>query len=523
MPRSHHLRWRRVRCSIWSRASRGAVLALLLGGAACWLAPPVWASGAWTAVDPYALPAGAVAGSAQLGFATGGVATLAYLDSAGELHAGTVAPGSAYAEQLALPGVTALSLAEAPDGAAVLEWSAATGAVQAAYRAARHRVWGAPVTVASGVTGGLVTAIATGGEAAAGVLPNTGGGYHVATFHRSGGFGSLVASGGVAAPVLSGLALGYDSAGTLTVALASAGKLELQSLPATSAARPPTFVAGDVAAGTLQLAVAPDGAAVLAYDGSAGAEALVRASGTRGGWSAPVLVAPGAATLSAAISPGAEPAAVARANRVYVLYAAGGCVGIVRASVGSAFSAARCVAGTSASAGAPVSGGMAFAGGGLEGAAASGAGVFAIRWPASASAPEAAVPLASAGALTQVLGDGDGDVATLWNAAAAGPLNASAFVTSGPVLLTEHVPAAAVVDRSVTMSATFADLWSGVAALPTWSFGRGQIVQGAQVSHAYGRAGVYTVRVTAIDALGNRTSARFKVVVRPGPSGAAGA
>lgn len=500
------------------------MLAVLLGGAAGWLAPPVWASGAWTAVDPYALPAGAVAGSAQLGFATGGVATLAYLDSAGELHAGTISPGSAFAEQLAVPGASALSLAEAPDGAAVLGWTTSAGTVSAAYRPAGHHLWAAPVTVAAGVTGRLVTAIAPGGQGAAGVQPSAGGGYRVATFHPSGGFGSLVATGGGAAPALSGLALGYNAAGTLTVALAAAGKLEVQQLPASSAALPPATVAGDVAAGALQLAVAPDGAAVIAYEGAAGAEAVVRAAGSRGAWSTPVLVAPGAALLTTAISPGTEPSAVAPANRAYVLYTGGGCVGIVRASVGGAFSPARCLAGAAAPAGAPVAGGLGFTGsGGLDGAVSTGGGVFAIRWPASAGAPDAAVALGSSGTLTQVVGDGAGDVAALWDAAGGDPLDVSAFVTSGPVLVAEHVPKVAVVDRSVTMSATFADLWSGVAALPTWSFGGGQRVQGAQVSHAYGRAGVYTVRVTAIDALGHRTSARFTVVVRQGSSGAAGA
>jgi hypothetical protein len=504
-----------VRWSIWSRAWRGAVLAVFLGGAACWLAPPVWASGAWTPVDPYALPAGALAGSAQLAFGTGGVATAAYLDSAGELHAGTVAPGSAFAEQLAVPGATALSLAEAPDGAAVLAWSTATGSTQAAYRPAGRRVWATPVTVAAAVTGRLLTAIAAGGQAAAGVQPSAGGGYRVATFHPTGGFGSLVGTGGGAAPALSGLALGYDAAGTLTVALAAAGKLEVQALPASSAALPPAIVAVDVAAGALQLAVAPDGAAVLGYEGPAGVEAAVRGPGTGAGWSTPIVVAPGATPLSAAISPGT----VARTNRAYVVYAGGGCVGIVRAPVGGAFSPARCLPGASAPPASPASAELAFGARGAVGAASTGAGVFAIGWPMFASAPDAAVPLASSGALTEVLGDGAGDIAALWDAPPGGGLDVSAFVTSGPVLVASHVPRVAVVDRSVTMSATFADLWSGVAALPTWSFGGGVSVQGAQVSHAYGRAGTYTVRVTAVDALGNRTSARFKVVVRGGAAG----
>jgi hypothetical protein len=79
---------------------------------------------------------------------------------------------------------------------------------------------------------------------------------------------------------------------------------------------------------------------------------------------------------------------------------------------------------------------------------------------------------------------------------------------SGPVLAKLSVPARAKRRSPVRFSVAPFDEWSSLAGPPRWSFGDGATARGAAVTHRYARAGSYTVRVSAADAVGNRTSRR---------------
>jgi hypothetical protein len=56
-------------------------------------------------------------------------------------------------------------------------------------------------------------------------------------------------------------------------------------------------------------------------------------------------------------------------------------------------------------------------------------------------------------------------------------------------------------------------VWSPVTT--SWSFGDGALADGLNVQHAFRRAGAFTVRVTAADAVGNTATAARRVTIRP--------
>lgn len=482
---------RRVRCSL---------LAVLSAGAAGWLAPAARASPAWTPASQYPLPAGAIASSARVEFADGDVATVAYLDTGGVLHAGTIAPGRGYVQQLSIASSgTPPSLAVSPDGAAVLEWVGPDLSTFAAYRPAHRAGWDEPVTVAY-QDGTLVTAISPTDSAAAGVTA-AGGGFSLSTFRPDDAFATPATAG---QPPDTGLALGYDEAGALTLSFISGSDV----IAATGGLSTMQIVATDAVGSTTVLGVGPDGSAVVAYSGPTGTEAVIRdQAGER--WSGSVVVAPGQPPVAAAISPAAAPYAIAPARQAYVLSADAGCAFLSRAPIGGGFTSSRCLPGGGAG-----QGGIGFIGGNAYAAWSGAGGVFGIGWRPAASAPGRVAKLSPTGSLTQALADSAGDFAALWST--GGSLTASAFETSGPLRLSASVPRTTQVDRSTVMSVTVGDPWPLAVRPPVWTFGDGTTVVGAQVSHTYARPGLYTVRVVATDALGNATVERFRVRVGGG-------
>lgn len=284
------------------------------------------------------------------------------------------------------------------------------------------------------------------------------------------------------------------------------------------------------------LGVAPDGSAVIAfqYVHYASPKTLdvnaVTRSGATGTWSAVADVGAGGA------SSGPEAAGVSADGEAYVLYRFQGfssgdsCVGVTRAAVGGAeFSPPRCVSPINFEAG---FGSMAFLGndayfawsgepeGGKEYV------VEGSRWLDSAPQPDSFTDLDARGssiALDELVPDEDGSVAAFWTRQTEPEpkkiemsLRVAAFDAGGPNLLSAAVPASAVAGQPVAMSASFADLWSGLGEPPSWSFGDGTTGSGAQISHAYAAPGVYTVTVTARDGLGNTTSSTYSITVAPG-------
>jgi hypothetical protein len=336
------------------------------------------------------------------------------------------------------------------------------------------------------------------------------------------------------------LALGFDAGGDLTAAF----RLELPNTRHTLAAERRPASSGvwgsleDVTGSDVTsdaegpaLGVAPDGSAALAfqYVHYAGSKTLdvnaVTRSGATGSWTEPVDVAAGGA------SSGPMAARVSPTDHAYVLYSFQGkssgedCVGAVRSPVGTnAFTSPHCVSPTNFN---PGFGGVALLGNDAyfawSGQPSGGENYVTegSRWLDASPMPDSFTDLdapAKSIRLEQIVSDEDGSVAAFWNAEVAPKefkLRAAAFDAGAPNLLGATIPASAVAGQPVAMSASFADLWSGLGEPPSWSFGDGTSAGGAQVSHIYAAPGTYTVTVTAHDGLGNATSSTYSIAVAP--------
>ena len=86
-----------------------------------------------------------------------------------------------------------------------------------------------------------------------------------------------------------------------------------------------------------------------------------------------------------------------------------------------------------------------------------------------------------------------------------------------PALGSVGVPEQAVAGTPVTLSATAADDFSGLAGPPVWGLGDGATATGGAVTHTWSAPGTYTVSVTATDVAGNvaRTERRVAVAAPP--------
>ena len=110
--------------------------------------------------------------------------------------------------------------------------------------------------------------------------------------------------------------------------------------------------------------------------------------------------------------------------------------------------------------------------------------------------------------------NGDGVVGFSLGATPAGTAVA-VYDGAGPVLGSATGPATVKQGASAAFSVPQpTDAFSAVASV-SWSFGDGATAKGTQVSHAFGRAGTFTVKVTATDAAGNASSASRTVTVTP--------
>ncbi len=132
------------------------------------------------------------------------------------------------------------------------------------------------------------------------------------------------------------------------------------------------------------------------------------------------------------------------------------------------------------------------------------------RW-----SPARSLSQAGGDALTPTVAVGaDGNGVIVWSrfSRVSFLAQAAGFDGAGPSLRALAVPRAGTVGVPLAFSVDPRDTWSEIRAV-RWSFGDGRSATGAAVEHAYKAAGTYTVRVTASDALGRRTTATRTVAI----------
>jgi PKD repeat protein len=494
------------------------------------------------------------------------------------LHVGVIPLGGTYQEQVTIPSQNGeypseVYLAEAPNGAAVAAWSDISGlpgtpvSYFASYRAAGSSIWGVPASIAvdaapkttdTGIE--VVPAISSDGTAAVGVVHDdptipSGDGtlIDVAVHPADGAWGAAAQQISPASNNSNDLSLGFDAAGNLTATFTSidpgvyldnahtepAHTVVLVSRPAATGVwtAPQDLTDSETDGNQPTLAVAPDGTAVVALTWDllvaplgSGTKVLTRI-GTDGTWTegdvVPMLNEGGDLPQAIGISPD---------DMVYVVYAhaatsaANDCTAVERARLiaGSApvFSAPHCLSALNFGRDAA---NIAFIGNdaylGWTGTPNMGTNLAfeTSRWLESEAAPEPATDLATPALdlLAQdFMSDQNGSVAAIWtDTNDPGVEYDSAFDAGGPAVTTASVPTTAATGQPVTMSASFADLWSSVSpGGPTWEFGDGTTATGAQVTHTYATAGTYTVTVGASDTLGNNGSATYKITVTTPPA-----
>lgn len=493
------------------------------------------------------------------------------------LHIGVIPLGGTYQEQLTVPSANGefpseVYLAEAPNGAAVAAWSEISGvpgtpvSYFASYRAAGSSTWALPASIAYDATPkttdtgiDVVPAISSDGTAAVGVVHDdptitSGDGTRIdVAVHPADGTWGAVQQISPASDDSNDLSLGFDAAGNLTATFEGidpgvyldnghtepAHTVVLVSRPAATGVwtAPQDLTDSETDGNYPTLAVAPDGTAVVALTWDllvaplgSGTKVLTRI-GADGTWTegdlAPMQTEGGDLPEAIGISPD---------DTVYVVYghddgtsSANDCTAVERASLTAGsppvFSAPQCLSALNFG---RDSANIAFIGNdayfGWIGTPNMGTN-FAFetsRWLESESAPEPATDLATPALdlfAQDFMSDQNGSVAAIWtDTNDPGVEYDSAFDAGGPGVTTASVPTTAAPGQPVTMSATFADLWSGVSpGGPTWDFGDGTTATGAQVTHTYATAGTYTITVGATDTLGNKGSATYTITVATPP------
>jgi hypothetical protein len=143
--------------------------------------------------------------------------------------------------------------------------------------------------------------------------------------------------------------------------------------------------------------------------------------------------------------------------------------------------------------------------------------IQAARRPAQGawSAPRLISSGAAEADLPDVALDTAGNGAAIWQAGngVTWTVQAAGLDAAGPVLAPVRIAGSRIPGSRLTFSVSPFDVWSALRGRPHWDFGDGTSSNGLRATHAYRRAGSYTVRVRQADVLGNATTAVRRVVV----------
>lgn len=303
---------------------------------------------------------------------------------------------------------------------------------------------------------------------------------------------------------------GVDAAGRATVAWTSTLGVRLASRSLAGVWSAPQTLYG-AESYLPSIAVAPSGAAEVAWVGSDLAVRSARRAGPDAAWSAPVVVSAAAGAKDTSYWTNPPILAIDSGDKAVLAWI--GSDGKVRAAVrpaGASWTTTVLPSSGTSPRVAVDSAGTAF----VLFLGPTGAPLVGIR-PAG-GAWSTPVPIGAAGASQpRIATDGSGDAVAGW-ISATGVLQATAFDATGPVLSGLSVPAAAIAGRPVSVGVAPWDLWSAVGAT-AWDFGDGAISAAQSTTHAYAQPGTYAVRLSAADAFGNVTEATRTITVSAPP------
>ena len=95
-------------------------------------------------------------------------------------------------------------------------------------------------------------------------------------------------------------------------------------------------------------------------------------------------------------------------------------------------------------------------------------------------------------------------------------IEGAGYDASGPLLRSLSIPSTGVTDQQLEFSVSPLDVWSALGATD-WRFGDGSSAGGTSATHTYTTPGSYSVTLTSADALGNTTSAGSTVSISSAP------
>ncbi len=435
-------------------------------------------------------PAGVGADPPSVGIDASGTATVVWAEADTSVKAIRIAPDGTRSaiETVAAGAADAPRVAVAPSGAAVLVW-------------------------------------VDGGQVVAGTRAGPAGEFSAGT--------PISAAGGVSPE---SLRVAIDAAGDAVAAWRRADTVEANRRPAGGAFDPPagaSTLSGNGATGSLALALAPDGRATALWEYTGQiiqtANRTIAPSFAGGTWSGATQASPpGSTALTPSLALDAQNTAIA--------------VWLAQAPMSSpVVQAATRLSGASFTNYQPLSGGGTGFASQVDVAPDGAAVAIWIGLSGARPAVQAArrAPGSPFGAVTDItLGnavsdpseslfgatlavDDQGNAAAIWSRfrqtnPPPGAINdwrveAAGFDAAPPTLTAVSVPSSASVGAGVGFAAAATDRWTGSSI--SWSFGDGATAPGDAVTHAFGRAGAFTVTASAADGVGNVAAAQRQILI----------
>jgi hypothetical protein len=154
-------------------------------------------------------------------------------------------------------------------------------------------------------------------------------------------------------------------------------------------------------------------------------------------------------------------------------------------------------------------------GGSVQSSTRSAAGAWSPAVPISASDSPVYYP--------EVVADGRGNAVGIWSGSDGTNIHvrAAGLDASGPAFNGLAIPSNGTVGKQLSFAASPFDIWSALGPGPIWSFGDGGSGAGTAVTHAYSKTGTYKVTLTQADAVGNASTAsrQLTITAAPAPAG----